>query len=264
MPSTGEVVLNVAEAGRTTLLESLAFGHSIFLFKLASPSECEELRLEASAAASSRWETAMQPGRLRMPITSVLETPGQDLCDRLLMRMLAHLDGAMPNLLESLFGNALNGATSCASNPNLGFSPGEPAVNVYGVGGAFQPHCDGQRLTVLLPLSARDSFGGGGTAFWSLADDCGMKSPIPGGNPPTVVIVPPLGTALIFGGQVKHSALPVSSGERCKWSFRRSQAPLGGYPRPCPSAPRSLNHDSRRRHLCCELQLGERRRVGPI
>jgi len=66
-------------------------------------------------------------------------------------------------------------ASSCAArsitrDPRLVFTPGEPACNVYTSGGCFSPHQDRQTLTVLLVLSNRDHFAGGGTAFWSARD----------------------------------------------------------------------------------------------
>ena len=56
---------------------------------------------------------------------------------------------------------------SITRNAGLAFTPGEPACNVYTSGGQFTPHEDGQSLTVILVLSDRDTFVGGGTRFWS-------------------------------------------------------------------------------------------------
>ena len=56
---------------------------------------------------------------------------------------------------------------SITRNAGLAFTPGEPACNVYTSGGQFTPHEDGQSLTVILVLSDRDTFVGGGTCFWS-------------------------------------------------------------------------------------------------
>jgi hypothetical protein len=56
---------------------------------------------------------------------------------------------------------------SITRNAGLAFTPGEPACNVYTSGGQFTPHEDGQSLTVIVVLSDRDTFVGGGTRFWS-------------------------------------------------------------------------------------------------
>ena len=56
---------------------------------------------------------------------------------------------------------------SITRNAGLTFTPGEPACNVYTSGGQFTPHEDGQSLTVILVLSDRDTFAGGGTRCWS-------------------------------------------------------------------------------------------------
>ena len=83
-------------------------------------------------------------------------------------------------------------------------------------------------LTVLLPLTAPDAdFAGGGTGFWSRADeDQGEGIP---DFPPTTVIRPPLGTALLFGGDLTHAGMPVESGVRsvfvCSFSTRTDASP---------------------------------------
>ena len=56
---------------------------------------------------------------------------------------------------------------SIARNAGLAFTPGEPACNVYTSGGRFTPHEDGQSLTVIVVLTDRDSFVGGGNRFCS-------------------------------------------------------------------------------------------------
>jgi len=56
---------------------------------------------------------------------------------------------------------------SIARNAGLAFTPGEPACNVYTSGGRFTPHEDGQSLTVIVVLTDKDSFVGGGNRFCS-------------------------------------------------------------------------------------------------
>ena len=96
----------------------------------------------------------------------------------------------------------------------LAFAPLEPAVNVYWTGGAFKQHEDKQALTVLVPLS--DGYEGGGTGFWT-REQTGVP------HEPTFVLRPSTGTALVWGGQVKHAGMPVISGER--WVFVASFSP---------------------------------------
>ena len=97
-------------------------------------------------------------------------------------------------------------------------SEGEPAVNVYTEGGRFKPHRDKQNLTIIVPLSDKVAFTGGGTAFWSLTD-CGSKISVVEDvvpvNEPTFVLTPPAGTALLWTGCVTHAGQPVVIGERC-------------------------------------------------
>ena len=96
----------------------------------------------------------------------------------------------------------------------LAFAPLEPAVNVYWAGGAFKRHEDKQSLTVLVPLS--DGYEGGGTGFWTREQTGASREP-------AFVLRPSPGTALVWGGQVKHAGIPVISGER--WVFVASFSP---------------------------------------
>jgi hypothetical protein len=59
--------------------------------------------------------------------------------------------------------------TSITRNAGLAFTPGEPACNVYTSGGQFTPHQDGQSLTVIVVLTDKDTFVGGGNRFCSKA-----------------------------------------------------------------------------------------------
>ena len=79
---------------------------------------------------------------------------------------------------------------------------------------------------MLLPLTSaeedddseegRASFGftGGGTACWSTADRGPERSRADSGAAPTFTLTPAAGTALLWGGDVTHAGLPVTSGVR--------------------------------------------------
>ena len=156
---------------------------------------------------------AIEAGRQRMHITTLL-APAQSLCDVLLLRTVSLID----ELTRELFGQLLADATSVSANPRLIFATGEPAINVYTSGGGFKAHEDHQVLTVLVPLSEFAEFEGGGTAFWSTHDS--EPSRWPGGSRadlrnPTIVLRPAARAALLFGGNVTHSGLPIHSGQRC-------------------------------------------------
>mmetsp|Transcript_17138 Transcript_17138/g.28708 ORF Transcript_17138/g.28708 Transcript_17138/m.28708 type:complete len:127 (+) Transcript_17138:480-860(+) len=101
------------------------------------------------------------------------------------------------------------------------YSAGEPAVNIYQAGGEFAPHTDNEHLTMLIPLDPVGAFEGGGTAFWAkshhrphvdgqLAPDGADRSWLP----PHHVLKLTAGTAILFGGNVTHAGLPVTSGTR--------------------------------------------------
>mmetsp|Transcript_23618 Transcript_23618/g.26933 ORF Transcript_23618/g.26933 Transcript_23618/m.26933 type:complete len:81 (+) Transcript_23618:548-790(+) len=64
-------------------------------------------------------------------------------------------------------------------------------------------------MTILIPLSSNDAFGGGGTAFWSQDSRGGHRI-----DPPSIVMKPERGTAMLFVGHVTHAGLPVDWGER--------------------------------------------------
>jgi hypothetical protein len=123
-------------------------------------------------------------------------------------------------------------------NDQLEYSTREPAVNVYRAPhGHFGIHRDGKALTILMPLSdpstsfeqdnnddesdlllfenqrqqndgSDGDFTGGGTAFWSQA------VPQEGRDDPSLILRPPAGTIVLFGGQVYHSGLHIQSGTR--------------------------------------------------
>ena len=227
-----------AAAACSSCAESFARGHSILTLRhLASAEEVAVLKAEAIGAAHARvveasseasvrelerrivamraayikadqpWRTSTPlvshggaaASRHRMQIEHSLTAPGQALCDALLLRALSLLEA---QLVHDLFGNCTTDSDTCVHNPQLAFSTNEPAINVYYSGGHFKPHEDNHALTILVPLSAASAdFEGGGTAFWSTRDAG------PGGSinartmgAPTMVLRPPAGAALLWGG----------------------------------------------------------------
>jgi hypothetical protein len=206
---------------------------------------------------------ARKLGRVRLPVreAGLLSEEGRILCDQLLMRALCLLQAELPELIERLFGPCLasdarsatgvkqgvkqgsgmfvglcsSAERQCAggggdeggdcSGPlplnfsRLAFAPLEPAVNIYWAGGAFKRHEDKQSLTLLVPLS--DGYEGGGTGFWT-------RERTGASHEPAFVLRPSPGTALVWGGQVKHAGIPVISGER--WVFVASFSPASDNP----------------------------------
>ncbi len=89
----------------------------------------------------------------------------------------------------------------------------EPKVNIYDVGGFFKKHEDGMDLTLLVVLN--DLFEGGGTAFYchddnNDEDDDGESEM----KMPDRIERAESGTAIIWGGFMKHMGLPITSGQR--------------------------------------------------
>ena len=250
-PGMLETFLNRGEAAACgSCAKSVARGHSILtLSSLATKEEVAALKVEALAIARAheldasseeserererricelraayiktgqQWRTrcAVPSGsdasRHRLQIQQNLAAPGQALCDSLLIRALSMVDDE--RLVNHLFGDCVASCPgTCVHNPKLSFSTNEPAINVYFPGGGFKAHEDHQALTVLVPLSAAAEFEGGGTAFWS-AEDAGLGGSRNHLGKPTMVLRPPAGAALLWGGDVTHSGLPVLSGQRC-------------------------------------------------
>uniref|UniRef100_A0A7S3AJ90 Prolyl 4-hydroxylase alpha subunit domain-containing protein n=1 Tax=Haptolina ericina TaxID=156174 RepID=A0A7S3AJ90_9EUKA len=202
-----EVFLDEEAAARLPASKSIEMGHSILLLPgLATRQECEELRIEASCVAAACSSTVTF-----LTVQDKIGAVGTGLVDSLLKRAISRVHSRLPELLPSLFGDCLE-EPSCLHNHRLNFSEDEPWIIVYGAGGEFLPHVDGQALTVLMPLSdERDgAFAGGGTAFWSQQDLQGPGSL----QPPTRILSPTAGTAVVFGGNVTHAGHPVSCGER--------------------------------------------------
>lgn len=211
-----EVFLNHdAAAASPDVASSVAAGHSFLVIDLLSTaSECRVLAAEAAKFAERERVERGIDGLVRKQVVDMLGEAGVQLCDDLLLRQLAILLADVAPLTPDLFGDALSTSPStCLRNPRLAWSEGEPAINVYNPGGCFTPHEDEQSLTCLVNLSAQDAYTGGGTAFWSTAA-AGEARCLVDVNPPTHLLAPPMGTALVFGGTVTHAAQPIITGER--------------------------------------------------
>ena len=199
--------------------EAVRCCHSVLVVDgVATPRECAALRAVASDAASApRNEVELARGKVRLPVRT-FDGETRRACEVILARGVERTRSSAPALLESLFGDLFGGGggvdarTFFESDEVLGFTPNEPALNVYRAGGSFPPHEDGQYLTVLVPLSSPRDFHGGGTAFWARRP--GDADAAAGAPPPALVEAPTEGTALVFCGSVLHAALPVEGGER--------------------------------------------------
>ena len=143
-----------AESAAASLGEQLERGDVVLcLPEAATPAECVQLTAEASAAAEAlrqaRFETGLDPeGRARLPTLAAaarataagtpcaapLSPEADAICCRVLRRMLRRIDAELPSLGTQLFGGAALGELLEADL--LDFSSREPAVNVYGEGGA--------------------------------------------------------------------------------------------------------------------------------
>mmetsp|Transcript_7810 Transcript_7810/g.11942 ORF Transcript_7810/g.11942 Transcript_7810/m.11942 type:complete len:333 (+) Transcript_7810:38-1036(+) len=174
-------------------------------------------------------------------------------CEEMLLRVLDYIDENIPSVYETLFKPSEDWASQQPLNAQLEqptvpppeylaetceslrelymmgeleWSEGEPAINIYETEGYFGAHKDHLALTVLIPLTAPDDdFSGGGTAFWKGNREVDENPQ----EPPTTVLKPPPGSALIFGGDVTHAGMPVESGYRsvfvCSFSTRTPVSP---------------------------------------
>ena len=170
----------------------------------------------------------VKPGRVRLPIVG-LSTSVRELCDALLLRALDLIEQEIPELAAEIFGTRdlaqelRRGHASVHGSQLLNFTHNEPAINIYTAGGSFEPHKDLQALTVLIPLTGggRGLFEGGGTGFWarSCAEDItlrrlGTVQDDVNAAAPMLVLTPPAGTAMLFGGNVTHAGQEVTAGQR--------------------------------------------------
>ena len=201
---------------------------------LATLSECADLIVAADQWATSRSALSApedEPSsHVQRASIAFLDSQCQSIASTLIARCCLNLQRKLPAVASECFGERIArsrdlAARACAGFDPDCFAPNEPAVNIYGVGGCFPAHEDRQALTLLVPLSAGSvAFEGGGTGFW--ASDAIRLSDDPAEVEPTIVVRPVVpGTALLFGGNMKHAALPVLSGKR--HCFVSSFTPVG-------------------------------------
>ena len=187
------------------------FGHWVYtVANFATDKECEKLVDTATGLLKS---FRVRNNRYRLNI-------GTETDRAIRRRLLQFMETERADLAETLFGQREGLADMLVR-----FSPGEPAVNVYSMGGEFQPHTDNENITILVNLSPPGSFEGGGTAFWKdgHVDENNKKKVLAYDH----ILNPPRGTAIIFGGNVTHAGLPVWSGTRHLFVMSFSLRPRG-------------------------------------
>ena len=237
-------------SGSSTSLElgqDLARGNCVLqVSDVASPEECAELLKYGLRAAdkqqASTWArtasflaefTSNNPrseGRVRVPIRSLHPRQAQQF-DHLMARVCSIVDNELPSVAKlferdvDMDGDVTSSNMKMCDEPStflsalhasggLTYSTREPAINVYRSKGEFLAHTDRQTLTVLIPLSSPESYEGGGTGFWSPASDEGLPQYGQPSSAPGVVLRPPQGTALLYGGRITHAGMPVETGCR--------------------------------------------------
>jgi len=217
---------------------------------VASSEECLELFSAGLKACKRRGGSSANRGRHRFSVSDPNAFSSEVVltCDEILLRVLDHLDDHIPSVYEKLFrpsegwasrqplnaqleqptvpppeylSDTCDGLRDLYMMGELEWSEGEPAINIYESNGYFGAHKDHLALTVLIPLTSPESdFLGGGTGYWA---GNRLEDENPRG-PPDLVLKPPPGSALVFGGDVTHSGMPVESGYRsvfvCSFSTR--------------------------------------------
>ena len=243
-PEIQEVWLNRAAASEASCHgDSIRLGDVVVRMpEVASEAELQVLYEAGLAAVAARRESSGAPstGRDRFAVADPTAFSPEVVaaCEEILLRVLDRVDDQMPTVHETLFlpgdgwaaRQPLNAQGEQPTEPppeyledtctrlrdlyeagELEWSEGEPAINVYTANGYFGAHKDHLALTVLLPLtSPTKDFSGGGTGFW-MGNRAVGEDP---DGPPTKVLRPELGTALVFGGDVTHAGMPVEGGTR--------------------------------------------------
>jgi hypothetical protein len=237
-----EVWLNPAASMTRTIGECVQYGDVVFALADAASSDDIQTMLSAGIGAadalSESPEQTPKNGRYRFPVPQTFSSDVVFTCEEVLLRVLDRIDDDMPYVYSTLFEPSAGWASRQPLNAagqqpvecpptyleetcptlrelymagELEWSEGEPAINVYTPGGLFGCHKDHLALTVLIPLTAPDAdFSGGGTGFWA-GGRAVDEDPL---APPTKVLTPAPGTALVFGGDVTHAGMPVEAGLR--------------------------------------------------
>ena len=255
-PSCSEVWLNPAAQDTRSVGEAIQHGEVVLCVpNVAAEPELQAL-LHAALSACERTGKSGVDGKSRLSVSDRTAFSKETVlaCEELILRVLDRVDEQLPSVYATLFEPSAGWVERQALRANglkhdvmppeylaetcptlrelymageLEWSEGEPAINVYEAGGGFGTHKDHMALTILMPLSSPTTFSGGGTGFWSHADE-EMYAGKPAGAP-TSIIKPPLGTALLFGGDVSHAGMPVERGLRsvfvCSFSTRTSASP---------------------------------------
>jgi len=237
-----EVWLNPAAKEIQDIGQSIRAGDVIV--KVSNIASEDELKALLDAGKRAKQEASEARGRAangrhRFPVADPAAFPYDVVlrCEEIMLRVLDRVDDTMPTVYETLFKPCEEWAERQPRNAQglqptvapplhladafptlrdlymageLEWSEGEPAINVYSANGRFGAHKDHLALTVLIPLTSTATFTGGGTGFWAggrSVDEDPWK-------PPDEVLKPPLGTALVFGGDVTHAGMPVEAGLR--------------------------------------------------
>mmetsp|Transcript_41269 Transcript_41269/g.54268 ORF Transcript_41269/g.54268 Transcript_41269/m.54268 type:complete len:317 (+) Transcript_41269:84-1034(+) len=237
-----------------SLGQAIAQGKAVVCIPdIASLEECNSLFAAGLAACEGRGPAARGRSRFSVSDPTAFNSEVVLTCDEMLLRALDHLDDNIPSIYDYLFkpssewasrqplnaqleqpevppaeylADTCDGLRELYMMGELEWSEGEPAINVYETTGYFGAHKDHLALTVLIPLtSPMSDFTGGGTGFWAGNREVD-ENPY---NPPDVVLKPPPGSALIFGGDVTHAGMPVEGGYRsvfvCSFSTRTPVSP---------------------------------------
>jgi len=237
--------------------KSVSRGEAIIMVpNLVSAAECEALESAGRTVVNEQYPSSSAPGLVRLPLKtarnqrraadaaaragkacqpSLTSTEDHRLAATILLRVLQFVDTELATLVRSEFHAPpilpqeapRPGLVELYGARELEYAPREPAVNIYAPGGTFAPHKDYQALTVLVTLSSPDCFRGGGTGFWSRADSADDLTPTP-----SLVMRPPRGSVLLFGGGLMHSGLELETGSRAVFvaSFsNKLYKPAGGF-----------------------------------
>lgn len=194
--------------------EIISFNSVLMIPNFLTKDECYELMDSADRCAHGGSNAGRfyqyQDGMNRFPIHK-LDLGAQMLSKSIINeRLLGFFEQHLPQTAEDLFGQS-----SGLRKMRCSFSPGEPAVNRYMVGGGIAPHTDKQTLTLNVVLSDFGAFTGGGTVFWpQVTKECADGIPDEHGIDNVVVLRALQGSALLFNGKVKHAGRPVVSGVR--------------------------------------------------
>eukprot|EP00747_Dinoflagellata_sp_TGD_P020585 gnl/TRDRNA2_/TRDRNA2_127913_c0_seq2.p1 gnl/TRDRNA2_/TRDRNA2_127913_c0~~gnl/TRDRNA2_/TRDRNA2_127913_c0_seq2.p1 ORF type:complete len:381 (+),score=54.27 gnl/TRDRNA2_/TRDRNA2_127913_c0_seq2:63-1205(+) len=170
-----------------------------------------------------------QGGMNRLPVRK-LDLEAQMLSSSIMSdRLLAFFEQHVPDVALEQFGQS-----SGLKKMKQVFSPGEPAVNRYMVGGGIKPHTDKQAITLNVLLSEPGAFTGGGTLFWpqgTVNEDTTLDSEWQArfdASTVTTLLRPQQGTAVLFNGQVVHAGRAVSSGIRHTYVASFNLIDMGG------------------------------------